>query len=244
MEIYIIPFMVTVFSFGGLFLGGTIGIVTKQVLEEKMYSLYAFCGGVLAGILCLELIPETFSEQPPIGPVLGVGIGFLFMMLIHTLFHGNKVRDENQQALQAFGFLSLAICIHNIPTGIAIGSALTSNNEVSSSLLLAIIFHHIPEGLSLMVPFLFTQSKLAPFLVMIFLLSVVLGAGTMLGGFVQNEVKHLESVIMGSAIGMLGYIAISEMLWKAKQNMTLFSFSIFASAGLVIVKIFEFLMHH
>ncbi|MDH8001271.1 ZIP family metal transporter [Bacillus cereus] len=242
---YATPLIAIVFAFGGLLLGGAIGIITKQFMEEQTYNLYAFCGGVLFGLLCLDLIPDTFSEHSPIGPILGIVLGFLFMMLAHTYFHVHKQKGENQQALQIFLFLSLAICIHNIPTGMALGSALVHNKELGSSLLLAITIHHIPEGLALIIPFLFTKSKTVIFVITVLLLSVVLGMSTILGGFIQSEAIHLRSIIMGSAIGTLGYVAIYEMLWKAKRKMNPISFFIFTLTGLAMVQMYiKYFMGH
>lgn len=242
---YAIPFMATIFAFGGLLLGGTVGMITKQVMVRKMYHLYAFCGGVLLGLLGLELVPDTFSEYSPIGPLLGIGIGFLFMVLVHNYFHGHKFIEKEQEALQAFLFLSLAICIHNIPTGMAFGSVLANNEELAFTFLLAIVFHHVPEGLSLMIPFLFTRSTFASYMGTILLLSVVLGIGTLLGGFVQGESMPLQGVVMGVAIGTLGYVAIYEMLLKAKKQIRLVSFLTFASVGTVFVQVYiHFFMDH
>jgi ZIP family zinc transporter len=233
---YAIPFMATLFAFGGLLLGGTVGVVTKQVMTKRMYHLYAFSGGVLFGLLGLELVPETFTEYPPIGPLLGVGIGFLLMILVHTYFHHHKSIGKEQEAFQAFLFLSLAICIHNIPTGMAFGSVLVHNEELAFTFLLAIVFHHIPEGLSLMIPFLFTRSTFSSFLGITLLLSAVLGLGTLLGGLVQGESMPLQGVVMGMAIGTLGYVALCEMLLKAKKQIKLVSFLTFALSGFVMVK--------
>jgi ZIP family zinc transporter len=230
--------MATIFSFGGLLLGGTVGVITKQVMEEKMYHLYAFCGGVLVGLLCLELVPDTFSEYSPIGPLLGVGIGFLFMILVHTNFHDHKSSSREQEALHAFLFLSLAVCIHNIPTGMAFGSILANDKESAFTFLLAIVFHHIPEGLSLMILFLFTRYKFLSFIGTIFLLSIVLGVGTLVGGLVQSDSKQLQGIVMGIAIGTLGYVAIYEILLKAKHQMKLVSFLIFVLSGFVIVQVY------
>ena len=47
MERLWIPMIVTFFSFGGLLLGGAVGVATRQLIEEKMHRLYALCGGIL-----------------------------------------------------------------------------------------------------------------------------------------------------------------------------------------------------
>ena len=40
-----------IFSFGGLLLGGAVGVATRQLIEEKMHRLYALCGGILLGFI-------------------------------------------------------------------------------------------------------------------------------------------------------------------------------------------------
>ena len=50
MERLWIPMIVT-FSFGGLLLGGAVGIATRQLIEEKMHRLYALCGGILLAFI-------------------------------------------------------------------------------------------------------------------------------------------------------------------------------------------------
>ncbi len=245
MDLFMLPLTAVTFAFGGLLFGGIVGFITKQLIEEKMYGLYAFCGGALISLLCLELIPETFSAYHSAGPGLGITFGLLFMMLIDTYFHSSTAERRSLQAFQAFLFLALAICIHNIPTGIALGSSMVTNEETSSSLLLAVVFHHIPEGLALIIPFLFTPSKLTSFLLTILILSFVLGMGVFIGGAIQTKANHLQGIIMGSAVGTLSYVAIHEMLWKAKQKLFFLPFLLYSSAGAIIVKLyFDLFMHH
>ncbi len=52
-----------------------------------MHRLYALCGGILLGLLSLEIIPETFSSYEMIGPILGIAIGILIMSLLDNYCH-------------------------------------------------------------------------------------------------------------------------------------------------------------
>ncbi|MGQ0416687.1 ZIP family metal transporter, partial [Bacillus sp. HC-TM] len=171
MERLWIPMIVTFFSFGGLLLGGAVGVATRQLIEEKMHRLYALCGGILFGLLSLEIIPETFSSYEMIGPILGIAIGILVMGLLDNYCHHPMIHKKDQQAWQTFLFLSFAIFIHNIPSGFALGTAFINHNDSAIPFLIAIVVHHIPEGLALIIPFLFTKHKYISFLLTTLLLS-------------------------------------------------------------------------
>ncbi|MDM5188699.1 ZIP family metal transporter [Bacillus sp. DX4.1] len=238
MERLWIPMIVTLFSFGGLLLGGVVGLATKQLIEEKMYRLYALCGGILLGLLLLEIIPETFSSFEVIGPILGISLGALLMMLMDNYCHHPVIHKKDQQAWQTFLFLSFAIFIHNMPSGFALGAAFASHNESAIPFLLAIIIHHIPEGLALMIPFLFTQHKSISFILTILLLSVILGVGTVFGIMMNGKAVHLQGLIMGSAIGSLGYVTIHEMLLKAKKRLSILPFLSWTLFGFLLITIF------
>ena len=111
------------FSFGGLLLGGAVGVATRQLIEEKMHRLYALCGGILLGLLSLEIIPETFSSYEMIGPILGIAIGILVMSLLDNYCHHPMIHKRST-SMANLPFFSFAIFIHNIPSGFALGTAL------------------------------------------------------------------------------------------------------------------------
>ena len=127
MERLWIPMIVT-FSFGGLLLGGAVGVATRQLIEEKMHRLYALCGGILLGLLSLEIIPETFSSYEMIGPILGIAIGILVMSLLDNYCHHPMIH-KRATSMANLPFLSFAIFIHNIPSGFALGTAFINHND-------------------------------------------------------------------------------------------------------------------
>ena len=100
------------FSFGGLLLGGAVGVATRQLIEEKMHRLYALCGGILLGLLSLEIIPETFSSYEMIGPILGIAIGILVMSLLDNYCHHPMIhKKSNKHGKPSFFSLSLYLFI-------------------------------------------------------------------------------------------------------------------------------------
>jgi len=179
--------MAMLYAFGGLLLGGILGFLTKQVTEQTRYSLYTFSAGVLIGILSFELVPETFANHDPLGPLLGIAGGMLLMMTLDIQSHQAEQKENHQQFLQVFLFLSLAISIHNIPTGIAFGTALAN------------------------------QEQKAP---------------------VLPSNSHAQGLMMGVAIGGIGYVAAHEMLWKVRRRVGSIHFLLFLALGLSVVQIY------
>ncbi|WP_242218199.1 ZIP family metal transporter [Bacillus cereus group sp. BfR-BA-01380] len=245
MEQLLLPMIVTFYSFIGLLLGGIVGLTTRRIMEEQTFRLYALCGGILLALLLIEIIPETFSSYEIIGPLLGCTIGILMMRLIDHYCHHVVIHKNNQQTWQTFLFLSFAIFIHNLPSGFALGTAFTTHHESTLSFLLAIVIHHIPEGLALTISFLFTQHKYISFILVILLLSIILGLSTAFGMIINSKTIHLPGLIMGSAIGSLGYVTVHEMLWKAKKNLSLLSFLSWTFIGCLLIIVFiPFISHH
>ena len=77
----------------------------------------------------------------------------------------------------------------------------------------------------------FTKHKYISFLLTTLLLSLILGTGTVFGILIEGKALHLQGLIMGSAIGSLGYVTIHEMLWKAKKQLSFLTFLMWATSG-------------
>ena len=87
-------------------------VATRQLIEEKMHRLYALCGGILLGLLSLEIIPETFSSYEMIGPILGIAIGILVMSLLDNYCHHPMIhKKSNKHGKPSFFSLSLYLFI-------------------------------------------------------------------------------------------------------------------------------------
>ncbi len=168
MERLWIPSDSYIFSFGGLLLGGAVGIATRQLIEEKCIVYMHYVAEFYFRLLSLEIIPETFSSYEMIGPILGIAIGILIMSLLDNYCHHPMIHKKST-GMANLPFSLFAIFIHNIPSGFALGTALLIMLTLPY-LLIAIVVHHIPEGLALIIPFLFTKHKYISFLLTTLLL--------------------------------------------------------------------------
>ena len=89
----------------------------------------------------------------------------------------------------------------------------------------------------------FTKHKYISFLLTT-LLFLILGTGTVFGILIEGKALHLQGLIMGSAIGSLGYVTIHEMLWKAKKQLSFLTFLMWQLVVLLITVFTLFAGHH
>lgn len=213
-------FYIWIYIFFGTVLGGLSVPIINQYLQQNHLYLTVFCGGILAGLLGFDLIPESISSYSPIGIYSGISLGIFIMLLFEKFLHGTMhSQSENKET---FVLLFLSLFIHSIPTGLALGMNFEHHHFQSSSLLIAILIHHIPEGMVMMVSVMYSKRKMKLFLLLSGFLSFAVGFNTYLGMTVDLHSLKLQTMMLGVAIGSLSYVTFYEILWKGlKRNFTL-----------------------
>ncbi len=147
-----------------------------------------------------------------------MAIGILVMSLLDNYCHHPTIHKKiNKHGKLSLFFLLLYLFII-CRVALALGTAFINHADSAIPFLIAIVVHHIPEGLALIIPFLFTKHKYISFLLTTLLLSLILGTGTVFGILMEGKTLHLQGLIMGSAIGSLGYVTIHEMLGRQRNS--------------------------
>ena len=152
------------------FLGTTLGSMLVFFLranQEDMMLSKCFSGlasGVMvAASIWSLLIPSLEQENSFVPTLLGLWIGTLFLLLLDLViphFHVSTNEDEGpSNHLKKTTKLVLAVTLHNIPEGMAVGvvlaSAMHSSNVTWMSALalsLGIAIQNFPEGAILSLP--------------------------------------------------------------------------------------------
>ena len=211
---------ISLFILLGTLLGGVTVIIVSKVLRRNYLYLNVFCGGILAGLLGFDLIPEVISNYPPMGIFTGICLGIFFMLLVDRYSHHTK--HLHVEHLETLALLFLALLIHGIPTGIALGMNFHDSHFQDPSLLSAILIHQVPEGMVLMVSVLYARIKLRTFWLLCLLLALAIGVNTFLGITLNVHSISLRTIFMGAAIGTLGYVTVYEILGKGlKKHLTI-----------------------
>lgn len=152
------------------FLGTTLGSATVFFLKKEMNSklqnlLRGFAAGVMIAASVWSLLIPSIDMAEAAGKtaawlpaVVGFLIGIGFMLLLDSLIphlHTNSARPEGRPSAMGKNLmLMLAVTLHNIPEGMAVGivlaGMLNGNNAISASgaiaLAVGIAIQNFPEG--------------------------------------------------------------------------------------------------
>lgn len=184
-------------------------------------TVLGFIGGLMLAIVCFDLLPESFEA----GSIYIASIGITFGLVLAVLLAGKLGHDhihatnnKKDRFLKAGIFMAIAIGIHNIPSGIALGSLLSTSPIKGLHLTIALILHGIPEGLA--VGIFFRESSLSTFslVVISIITSIPMGLGALLGGMMSKISLVVISISLAFASGMILYIICSETLPNARET--------------------------
>jgi len=159
-------------------MGASLVLVWRNPSERALDAMLGFAAGVmLAAAFTSLIIPgiEEYSGGNPVPTLVGVGLGALFLdradVLVphaHYLLTGNRrpdaARSETaeelsvaEERLAGVILFVLAITLHNMPEGLAVGvgfgAAAGDPEQIGGalSLMLAIGIQNVPEGLAVSV---------------------------------------------------------------------------------------------
>jgi zinc transporter ZupT len=140
-----------------------LGAVVVFVVQSRSQKVRAFSAAVAAGMMVsasvFSLIREGIDMQTvagsPIKTVLGLFLGTLFFWGVESYFD----EEDEEDSLASLGldraslFLFVALFIHSMPEGVAIGVGYATG-ELRFGIIMAtaISIHNIPEGIAMSLP--------------------------------------------------------------------------------------------
>ena len=159
-----IPFLGTVLGAGCVFfMKGAMNLRLQRILT-------GFASGVMVAASVWSLIIPAIDQSEHMGKLaflpafVGVWLGFLFLLLLDKLIpHMHMNSDCPEGAPSTLGkstMMVLAVALHNLPEGMAVGVVvagwLTGNESISSAGILAlaigIALQNVPEGAIISMP--------------------------------------------------------------------------------------------
>ena len=209
-----------------------------------------FAAGVMiaASIFALLLPAFEFAQELAMNEWLPVSIGFtiggLFLFWINTLLTKlrKKVQTNEEKSsvppIRRAIMLSLAIALHNIPEGLAVGLILgtaTQSNYtyqiVAAALIsLGMIFHNLPEGMAVSIPLRnegFSKWKAFGFGAAAAIVEPIAGV---LGVILVGRVEFMMPGLLSFAAGAMIYVVAQELIPETSKGKP----SHFGTFGLMI----------
>ncbi|MCL2558771.1 MAG: ZIP family metal transporter, partial [Treponema sp.] len=209
----------------GMGLGALVAAFLGKVSERIMCWMLSFAGGVMISIVSFELVPESIDIGGVPVAILGIVLGSAIVLALHraldalapgklrSLATPGDVRPVGSESLLKSGIIMLvAISLHNVPEGIAIGAAGASDMALGAVLALIIALHCIPEGMAVAAPLIGGGMRRARAVG----LTALSGATTIAGGAIGMAVGGISDVALALALsgagGAMLYVVFSEIL--------------------------------
>ena len=164
LTIILIPFV------GTLVGASTVLFTRNRSLERTQKIFIGFAAGVMVAASVWSLIMPSIELSVDMGRLswlpaaIGIILGMLFLLMLDNLVpHQHLSSDTPEGPRSALGkrhMLMLAVTLHNIPEGMAVGAvvagALSGNADVSmaaaSALAIGMAIQNIPEGAIISLP--------------------------------------------------------------------------------------------
>ena len=214
-------------------LGASLVFVWRDPSERGLDAALGFAAGVmLAAAFTSLIIPgiETYSNGNPLPVLVGVALGALMLdrsdVLIphaHYLVTGQRRPDAaapgeslpiGDERLAGVVLFVLAITLHNIPEGLAVGVGFGSGDlSTAIPLMLAIGIQNVPEGLAVSVAAINAGLDRRAYAVFAGIRSGVVEIPlAVLGAYAVGAVSALLPYAMGFAAGAMLFVISDEIV--------------------------------
>lgn len=223
--------------FIGTLLGAACVFFMKDRIQPTLQKgLLGFASGVMvAAAVWSLLIPaidlsEGMGKLSFIPAALGfaVGIAFLYLMdkIIPHLHIGSNVPEGPKTALQKNTMLVLAVTLHNIPEGMAVGVAfagvLAGNSLITMTgafvLAIGIAIQNFPEGAIISLPLASEGTKKGKAFVLGVLSGIVEPIAAILTLLLTSLVVPILPYLLSFAAGAMVYVVVEELIPESAQG--------------------------
>lgn len=237
----LLAFFATMFTWAVTALGSSVVFFFKTINKRVLNTMLGFASGVMVAASFWSLLAPSIemSEQLGYNPVMMAAFGFLsggaFLLLADRLLphlHMGKKREEAEgikTSWQRSVLLVLAITLHNIPEGLAVGVAFgaaamgAGGATIGGAIALAIGIglQNFPEGAAVSVPlrregfsrrkaFLYGQSS-----------GIVEPIAGVLGALLVTQMQPILPFALAFAAGAMIYVVVEELIPEARNGTNL-----------------------
>ncbi len=221
---------------GTLFGAGMVYLLKTEIKPSLQKFLLGFASGVMiAASVWSLLIPSlTISEEQGAIPWIPAALGFLFgmgfLMLLDYIIphlHRNSNRPEGlKKDLNKPTMLILAVTLHNIPEGMAVGvvfaGVLSGNHEISMAgafvLAIGIALQNYPEGAVISMPLLAAGASKHRAFVYGALSGIVEPVSSVITILLTAMILPALPYMLSFAAGAMFYVVVEELIPESQAS--------------------------
>lgn len=236
-HIYIFGLLAGLFTWGMTALGASLIFFFKEVKQVVLDGMLGFAAGVMiaASFTSLILPAIDYAEnlnhlEPVLIVVAGIMSGALFLRLLDYVtphLHPNQDLVEGSNSkMKRTTLLVMAITMHNIPEGLAVGVAFGAFGATHDPLLLGpaialtigIGIQNFPEGAAVSFP-LFREGKSRKQSFMLGQLSgLVEPIAIILGIILVSQIQRILAFSLAFAAGAMIFVVVEELIPESQAK--------------------------
>ena len=246
-----IPFIGTALGAGCVFL------MKKSLSDKVQRALNGFASGVMVAASIWSLIIPAIEQSENLGKfsffpaVIGFWAGVLFLLLLdHVIphLHQNGTQAEGPKShLQKTTMMLLAVTLHNIPEGMAVGVVyagyLSGNAEISAAgalaLSLGIAIQNFPEGAIISMPLRAEGMKKSKAFMSGTLSGIVEPVGAALTVLAAHFILPALPYLLSFAAGAMLYVVVEELIPEMSQGKHSNIGTLFVAAGFSVMMMLD-----
>ena len=229
-------FLGLIIPFLGTALGSACVFFIKDELDIRIEKLLlGFASGVMIAASVWSLIIPAIEQSSSFGKfaflpsAIGIALGFAFLLLIDTIIpHLHPVSDElegTKSNLSNNILLVLAVTLHNIPEGMAVGVVLASFLNGTSvsymqviALTLGIALQNFPEGAIISLPLKVENKSNFMAFVIGSLTGIVEPIAGMVTILLSRYLIMTMPYLLAFAAGAMMYVVVEELIPEANMG--------------------------
>lgn len=211
---------------------GALPLLIPQIELRKHTGIgYAFAGGLMFAASVYNLILPGLTMETghvtlqQVLPVLaGLIGGSLFLAIVDRYIPHDLTDHPNLKAWggRAGVLIFLAMCVHSIPEGVAVGVGYASgeahNTDLGTVLAVAISIHNIPEGLAVAIPMRAAGASMPKCFLAAFLTSLPQPIAAVPAAVLAWFFKPIMTLLMGFAAGAMIFLILLELIPNALET--------------------------
>lgn len=223
------------------FIGTTLGAGTVFLMKDKLNSklekiLLGFASGVMVAASVWSLIIpsiEMAEEQhiiPWLPSTIGFMLGIFFLLLLDNLIPHLHLKSNEPEGLRSklkkTTMMILAVTLHNIPEGMAVGvvlaGALAQNTAITMAgalaLAIGIAIQNLPEGAIISMPLKSEGVSKSKAFLYGMLSGIVEPIGAIITILVTGTVEVILPYLLSFAAGAMIYVVVEELIPESQDG--------------------------
>ena len=226
----LIPFLGTSLGAGCVF------FLKNSLRDGIQRALTGFAAGVMVAASVWSLLIPAMEQAADLGRLsffpaaVGFWLGILFLLLLDHLIphlHQNSLQAEGPKSqLQRTTMMVLAVTLHNIPEGMAVGVVyagyLAGTAQITAAgalaLSLGIAIQNFPEGAIISLPLKSEGASRGRAFLYGLLSGVVEPAGALLTILLASQIAPALPYLLAFAAGAMLYVVVEELIPEASQG--------------------------